>query len=74
MKTKNVNINMEKTKIMLLGGEERLEMNVEGLKLERVKGFKYLGAQIQNNGKQETEINERISTTMVICCTLIRNF
>jgi len=45
---------------MILGGEESVKMKVEDVKLEEVKGFKYLGVQIQNNGKQETEINERI--------------
>ena len=43
---------------MILGGEESVEMKVEGIKLEQVKSFKYLGVQIQNNGKQEAEINE----------------
>ena len=28
----------------------------EGIKLEQVKSFKYLGVQIQNNEKQEAEI------------------
>ena len=55
-------INMEKKKIMILGGEESVEMEIEGIKLEQVKSFKYLGVQIQNNGKQEAKINERIST------------
>ena len=49
------NINMEKTKIMILGGEESIEMGMEGIKLEQVKNFKYLRVQIQNNGKQDAE-------------------
>ena len=36
------NINMEKTKIMILGGEESVEIEVEGIKLKQVKSFKYL--------------------------------
>ena len=35
-------------------------MEAETIKLEQVKNCKYLGAQIQNNAKQEAEINERI--------------
>ena len=53
-----MNINMEKTTIMILGGEESVEMEVEGFKLQQVKSFKYLGVQIQNNGKQEAETSE----------------
>ena len=49
-------------------------MEVEGIKLEQVKNFQYLGVQIQNNGKQEAEINERINTAMKIYNTLNRNF
>jgi len=55
LKKRNVNINMEKTKIMILGGEESIEMGMEGIKLEQVKNFKYLRVQIQNNGKQDAE-------------------
>ena len=65
---------MEEMKIMILGGEESVEMEVEGIKLEQVRSFKYLGVQIQNNGKQETKINERFSTPMKTYCTLNRNF
>ena len=50
---------MEKTKIMILCGEESVEMEVRGIKLEQVKkSFKYLGVEIQNNGKQEAEIKK----------------
>ena len=66
--------NVEKTKIMILGGEKSVEMEVEGIKLERVKSFKYLGIQIENNGKQEAEINERISTKIKTYYMLNRNF
>ena len=42
-KKRNMNINREKTKIMILGGEESVEIEVEGIKLEQVKSFIYLG-------------------------------
>ena len=74
LKKRNMNVNMEETKIMILGGEESVGMEVEGIKLEQVKSFKYLGVQIQNNGKQEAEISERISTAMKIYYALNRNF
>ena len=37
LKKRNKNINMEKTKIMILGEEESVEMEVERNKLEQVK-------------------------------------
>ena len=46
-------------KIMILGAEKCVEIEMEGIKLEQVKNFKYFGVQIQNSGKQEAEINER---------------
>ena len=64
MKKRNMNVNMERIKIVILGAEESVEMEVEGNKLEQVKSFEYLGVQIQNNGKQGTEINDRITTAM----------
>ena len=68
-------INIEKTKTMILGGEEeRIEMEMEDFKLQQVKSFKYLGVQIQNNVKPETEINERIKAVVKIYYTLNRYF
>ena len=58
---------------MILDGEKNVEMKVEGTKFEQMMSFKYFGVQIQNNEKQETEINERIGTAMKIYYTLNRN-
>ena len=66
--------NIEKTKIIILGGVESVEMEEEGIKLKQVKSFKCLGVQIKNNGKQEAEIKERISTALKVNYTLNRNF
>ena len=74
LKKINMNINMDEMKIMILSGEESVGMEVEGIKLQQVRSFKYLGLQIQNNGKQEAEVNEWISTVMKIYYTLNRNF
>ena len=74
LKKENVNVNVEKTKIMILGGEESVEMEVESIKSVQVKSFKYLEVQIQNNGKQVAKINKRISTAMKMYYTLNRNF
>ena len=55
LKKRNINFNMAKTKIMVLGGKESIEMEVEGIKLEQVKSFKYVGVQIKitENKKQK---------------------
>ena len=42
-KKRNMNINMERMIITILGGEESVEMEEDGIKLEQVKSFKYLG-------------------------------
>ena len=57
---KKRNINIEKNKNYDIGWRGTCRNGSGGYKLEQVKSFKYLGAQIQNNGKQEAEINEGI--------------
>ena len=52
LKKRNMNINMEKTK-NILSGQERVEMEVEDIKLEEVKSFKYLGVKIRNNENKQ---------------------
>ena len=47
---------------------------VEGIESEQVRSLKYLGAQVQNDGKQEAEINERIGTAMKMYYAPNRNF
>ena len=43
LKKKNMNINMKNTKILILNAEKSVEIEVEGIKLEQVNSFKYLG-------------------------------
>ena len=49
-------------------------MKVEGTKLEQVKSLTCLDIQIQNNRKQVTEINERISKTMKVNYVLNKKY
>ena len=72
-KKRNMKINMEKTTIMILGGEESVETDVGSIKLKQVKSLKCLGVQIHKNAKQEAEINERISTAKKMYYTPNRN-
>lgn len=54
-------INVEKTKTMTIGKlHERLEVKLEGEKLEQVTEFVYLGGLIEENGKCTKDIKRRI--------------
>ena len=55
-------MNVKKTKTMIISrrpGEKKLEINVDGVILEMVDIFKYLGTLIKDNGKIESEIEAR---------------
>lgn len=58
---KKMKINVEKSKTMVIGGKgKRLQIKVKGTVLEQVKNFKYLGAHLNEEGRMEDEIKERI--------------
>lgn len=64
LKKKNMKINGEKTKTMVIAPDKRRHhIYIEGRKLEQVEKFKYLGVWIQENGKLDDEINERVGST-----------
>lgn len=51
LKTINMKINDNKTKIMVISNKERKhQINVEEEKLEQVKSFKYLGIKVPQDG------------------------
>ena len=57
-------INTSKTKVMVLGKnvmDKKLIVEIDNAKLDQVQQFKYLGAVIQNDGRDETEIRCRIA-------------
>ena len=71
-------INRQKSKIMVSGNhnnEVKLEIDIEGEKLEQVKSFKYLGSTITENGGSEEEIRSRIgiSTSAMIKLSTVFN-
>jgi Reverse transcriptase (RNA-dependent DNA polymerase)/Endonuclease-reverse transcriptase len=77
LKKRNMNINVEKTNIMVIGEEEQdtqIDMEIDEVKVKQVQNFKYLGVQIQSNGKQDAEINERISAASKVYHALNKNF
>lgn len=58
-------ISTEKSKLMVVGKEENIDgqvvdVLVDGIKLEQVKNFTYLGSTLVANGKSEKEIRIRI--------------
>ena len=58
-------ISTEKSKVMVAGKQENTENQVvtvlvNGVQLEQVKNFTYLGARIKDNGKSEMEVRMRI--------------
>ena len=57
-----LDMNVKKTKTMVISrrpGEKKLEITVDGVILEMVDIFKYLGTLIKDNGKIESEIEAR---------------
>ena len=62
---RNMKINMEKTRVMVVGKERKnVKIEVDGRKLQQVTVCKYLGVNIQDSGRQEAEINERVTAAV----------
>lgn len=58
-------INKNKTKVMVIGNEKKvMNIQIDGVAIEQVETVKYLGVEIQENGKQEIEINNRVEKTL----------
>lgn len=64
-KSQRMEINKEKSKVMVVGKKEDtknqlVDVMVDGIRLDQVKVFTYLGSRIEENGKSEKEIRIRI--------------
>jgi hypothetical protein len=60
-------INSDKTKVMTISKEQQdLQTTVRGNKLEQVKEFVYLGGQISQDGRCESDIKRRIGLTWAV--------
>lgn len=58
---RKLEMNIKKSKTMVIGDSGwRLEVKTKGTVLEQVKSFKYLGAHLNEEGRMEEEIRERI--------------
>lgn len=57
----NMNINIEKTKVMVISKEDTTtNITIDGKEIEQVESFIYLGSALNNRGSLENEINNRI--------------
>ena len=67
-------ISVEKSKVMIVGKEdtegEKLEICVDGKKLEQFDKFTYLGATITSDGKSEKETRMRIGSATNVLANL----
>jgi hypothetical protein len=75
LKEQQMKINIAKTKIMVITKDEKtVDIEIEDTKIEQVNEFKYLGVTINNKGKQDTEINQRISAATKLYHSLGKTF
>lgn len=72
---RNMKINAKKTKVMMVGKENR-NMNIElnNEKIEQVNTYKYLGVTIDREGNMKEEIDERISNAARLYHNLSHTF
>lgn len=59
MKIKGMEVNVDKTKTMIISKNENQNIKIGGKHLEEITKFKYLGSIISLDGKIESEIIER---------------
>ena len=60
-------INSDKTKVMKISKEQQdLQITVNGKQLDQIKEFVYLGSQIAQDGRCESDIKRRIGLTWTV--------
>src|SRR5690349_21838630 len=58
----DMKINIKKTKVMRVSSEGgKVNITINGTKLEQIKSFKYLGRTITDDGRSETELKCKIA-------------
>lgn len=61
LKKKGMTLNYSKTKVMMVAKvKEDIHIKIEGIELEQVDAFQYLGITIDSKGSEDIEINNRI--------------
>ena len=63
-RTKGLKVNAGKSKVMVMNGEERLEceIHVDGVRLEHVSEFKYLGYVLDEAGTDGAECSRIVAS------------
>lgn len=75
LQTRNLKINTEKTKVMVIGKNNiQTKIQLNDKEIEQVDSFKYLGVTIQKDGKNEAEINNRIESAIKVYYALGNTF
>ena len=75
LKNNGMKINKSKTKIMAITeNNQDLDVYLEGVKLEQVDQYKYLGVLLDKTGDQEAEINVRIENTLKLYFAMNKSF
>ncbi|XP_023310553.1 uncharacterized protein LOC111691870 [Anoplophora glabripennis] len=68
-------INVKKTKTMAITEEQqKINIQIDGVRLEQVQYFDYLGVLIEGSGKQDKEIEKRIENTMKVYHSINKSF
>lgn len=68
-------MNMQKTKVMVVAKEDQeVNITINGTKIEQVHNYTYLGTIIEDTGKQEANINERIDKSNKLYFTINKTF
>lgn len=68
-------LNKDKTKVMAVTKEKtQMNIQVEGVKIEQVQVFNYLGIAIEESGRNEIEIAERVKKTNNVYFALNKGF
>ena len=63
LQSMDMKINKDKTEIMMVSRErDDIEINIEGVLLKLVENFKYLGVNVNEKCKMETEITKKIGS------------
>lgn len=75
LETRNLKINIEKTKVMAIGKtDEVMRIKLKGEEIEQVDTFKYLGVKIQKTGTMEAELNDRLEAATKLYYSLNNAF
>ena len=68
-------INKTKTKVMVISEErKKIQITLDDIEIEQVKHYKYLGVEMQEGGRQDMEINDRMEKTLKLYHLMNKNF